>query len=145
METKTIIFKDVLSLRRGFKVANIFSYPDDFRLEMAILTKEEVARYNSQLESYSSDCGCQMAKLFLGAFILLYSIAWFAGILPLPTHNHLLNYVLFAIVGASIGKGFSLMINHYKISQVIREIDGKVMARRPQKRNRRKESSYAMA
>lgn len=144
METETIIYKDINWLKNDFTITKMFSLPDNFRLEMAILTKQEVDDYNKKLQILSSENGYRMAKIGLGIFVLVYAILIVAGIEFLPWANQFLVFLVFAISGALIGKVFNLFINFYKLTRIIKEIEKKILARRPQKQKKAQSVSYAM-
>lgn len=144
METETIIYKDINWLKNDFKITNVFSLPDNFRLEMAILTKQEVDEYNKKLQILSTANGFKMAKIGLGIFLLAYVILSLGGIELLKWANQFLLVLVFAVSGALIGKIINLLINFYKLTRVIKEIERKIVARRPKKQRKTQGVSYAM-
>ena len=111
---------------------------------MAIITKQEVDNYNKDLQKLSSENGFKMAKLGMGILILAYVILIFAGIEFLPWANQLLVILVFAISGALAGKIINLFTSYYKLTQIIREMEKKIVARRPKKQGQTQAASYAM-
>lgn len=144
METETIIYKDINWLKNDFKITKMFSLPDHFRLEMAILTKQEVDNYNNKLQTLSNANGFKMAKIGVGIFLSVYAILSVAGIELLPWANQFLLALVFAISGALIGKIINLFMNFYKLTRIITEIEKKIVERRPKKRKKAQTISYAM-
>lgn len=144
METETIIYKDINWLKNDFKIMNVFSLPDNFRLEMAILTKQEVEDYNEKLQILSTAKGYKMAKIGMGIFLLAYFILSLEDIELLKSANQFLLVVVFAILGALIGKIINLFVNFYKLTRIIKEIEKKIKARRPKKQRKTQGVSYAM-
>lgn len=144
METETIIYKDLNWLKNDFKMTRMFSLPDNFRLEMAILTKQEVDDYNKKLQILSTANGFKMAKIGTGIFLLVYVVLSITGIELLPWANQFLLVLVFAISGALIGKVINLFINFYKLTRIIEEIEKKIVARRPKKQKKTQNMSYAM-
>lgn len=144
MEPEVIVYHDVNQLKRDFKLWNMFSYPQNFELEMPILTKEEVVYYNKRFKALAASCGCYVGKIMMACAVAAYSVAFFLNLSPFPTPLHFLNVCLFAISGALLGKIVGLMINNLKLASEINKLDKKIAARRPKKQKVYKEAMYAM-
>lgn len=144
MESEVIVYHDVNQLKRDFKLGNMFSYPENFYLEMPILTKEEVVYYNKRFKALATSCGCYLGKLIMGCTVAAYTIAFFLDLSPFPTPLHFLNVCLFAIIGALVGKVIGLTINNMKLASEINKLDKKIAARRPKKQKVYREALYAM-
>ena len=144
MKPEIIVYHDVKQLKRDFKLWNMFSYPANFKLEMPILTKEEVDYYNRKFQALALSCGCYSGKILMAGAMLAYAIGFFADFNPIPTPVHFLNICLFAVTGALVGKVIGLTINNLKLASEIRKLNKKIAARRPKKEKVYREAMYAM-
>ena len=144
MESEVIVYHDVNQLKRDFKFWNMFSYPENFMVEMPILTKEEVVYYNQRFKALATSCGCFLGKVMMACTIIGYAVAFLLNLSPFPTPLHFLNVCLFAITGALVGKVIGLLINNLKLASEINKLDKKIATRRPKKQKRYREAMYAM-
>lgn len=144
MEPEIIVYHDVNQLKKDFKWWKLFSYPENLKLEMPILTKEEVSDYNQRLQPLAASCACYPGKVLMAGSVIAYAIAFVMDFNPFPTPVHFLNVCLLAIAGALLGKGIGLLINYMKIWHVINALDQKIATRRPKKQARYRKSHYAI-
>ena len=88
------------------------------RTRLSINFNQGESDYESKLNNYIEECGCQLGSIFLTIGIILSAV--FVLLIKIPIWKEICTGLVFSLVMAIAGKYIGLLIARYRFYQTIR-------------------------